>query len=129
MTFNFLDSSWILDSWLQQHSVVAWLLQHPLISLGLLFISLVLLFRLFAALTQILDRLWLWLLRSPILLIKSLLGIGKKESEPTLLVNKTSNIESDMAQQLVTQLQLIQKQQTQIINEITALKKQLKMDD
>ena len=87
------------------------------------------LFRLFAALTQILDRLWLWLLRTPILLIKSLLGIGKKESELTLLVNKTSNIESDMAQQLVTQLQLIQKQQTQIINEITALKKQLKMDD
>ncbi len=130
MTFNFLDySSLIVNSWLEQHWVAAWLLHHTWLSLGLLFVALILLFRLFAALAQLLDRLWLWLLRSPILIIKSLLGIGKQALDPSLQVSTTVDIEAEVVSQISIQLTLIQQQQAQIIKEIAALKKQLPVND
>ena len=126
MTLNFLDLSF--NSWLEQHSNVAWFLQHPWLSLGLLFISLVLLFRLFAALAQLLDNLWIWILRSPVLLFKSLFRIGKKESDPPAMVenqiNPTSTFESETLSQVLNKLEKIEEQQTQILQAISALKKQ-----
>lgn len=110
---------------------MAWLLQqlsqHPLVSLGGVFVALLLVFRLFSALGLLIDRLWIWLLRSPILLLKSLFGWAKKESDPiTKVINPTSAIESETLDKVLIQLDLIQQQQDLIMQEITALKEQIK---
>jgi uncharacterized membrane protein len=113
----------LINSWVEQHSLIAWLLQHPLISLISFLIVLILLFRLFNAIAQLLDKLWIWLLKSPILLFKSLFGFKNKPTGTSIVqTQELSTINSRQISQIMEKLEIIKQQQQQIIQEIATLK-------
>lgn len=56
----------IAQAWLQDHPLLAWLLYHPLISLGLLAIAVLLLWSLFQAFVEITQQFWVRLLKVPL---------------------------------------------------------------
>ena len=58
-----------MQDWLLAHPYGKWLLIHPLWAIGLVLIALLLLFGLFGAIAQLTQKLWIILLRSPLLLV------------------------------------------------------------
>ena len=70
--------------------------------------------------TTAIDRVWLWIFRSPILLFKSVFGLGNKLDEESLEIT----INSNHLKKILTQLDSIQAQQKQIIEELNTLKKE-----
>ena len=113
----------IFHSWIIEHPFIFWLWQHPIISFFGLLLSVVLLFRLFSVIAKLLDLLWIWLLKSPIILIKSLFSFKKPE---TTAIIRTQNLtlESEKITKIIQQLELINSQQQQIMADIAVLKKQ-----
>lgn len=113
----------LVNSWIVEHPFIYWLWQHPMISVVGLLLSVVLLFRLFSAIAKLLDLLWIWLLKSPILLIKSLFGL-KKPKTTAIIRTQNLNLESAKITEIIQQLELINRQQQQIMADIAVLKKQ-----
>jgi hypothetical protein len=113
------------NSWIIKHPFVFWLWQHPIISVVGLFLGVVLLLRLFSVIAKLVDLLWIWLLKSPITLVKSLLGLKNKSTATTAII-RTQNlsIDSEKITQIIQQLELINHQQQQIMEDIAILKKQ-----
>ena len=113
----------LFNSWIIEHPFVFWLWQHPIISFVGLLLSVVLLFRLFSVIAKLLDLLWIWLLKSPIVLIKSVFRFKKPE---TTAIIRTQNLtlESEKITKIIQQLELINSQQQQIMADIAVLKKQ-----
>ena len=115
----------LTNSWLEKHPLVFWLLQHPVISLTGLFLIVVLLFRLFSALAQLLDKLWIWLLKLPILLIKFLLSLrGKTLKTASINTEGELKLDTEKMGKIIEKLELIERQQQQIIQEIASLKQE-----
>ena len=113
-------------SWIDKHPLITWLLQHPIISLVSIFLIVVLLFRLFAAIVQLLDKLWIWLLKLPLVLIKSIFGLKSKPSKaiPVIRAQELA-IEPEKISQIIQQLEIINQQQQQIMEELATLKHKL----
>lgn len=116
-----------VNSWLEEHPLIIWMLQHPIISLISFFLIIVLIFRLFSAIAQLLDKLWIWLLTSPVILIKSLLGLKNKSTENLATISQQQTaIDPIKISHIIEQLELINQQQQQIMQDIAALKKEQK---
>lgn len=115
----------LFNSWFVKHPSIFWLWQHPIISVAGLFLGIVLLLRLLGVIAKLLDLLWIWLLKSPITLVKSLLGLKNRAIAKTAII-RTQNltIESEKITQIIQQLELINSQQQQIMEDIAILKKQ-----
>ncbi|MDX2229641.1 MAG: hypothetical protein NW220_08385 [Leptolyngbyaceae cyanobacterium bins.349] len=64
----------LVQTWIQDHPIVAWSLTHPLLSGGGLLIAVVLVRGLLGAIARLTERIWLALLRAPVLLASWLLG-------------------------------------------------------
>jgi hypothetical protein len=123
-----------VDNWLEQHPVFAWLFDHPFISLIVSLITLILIVRLiltiYRAIANTIDRMWLWILRSPFLLLKFLFGweVKPKNKIPqTTITNYEVTNNSEQLEEIMTCLARIQQQQEQILQDI-ALLKQLSPD-
>jgi hypothetical protein len=117
-----------VNSWVEQHPLMIWLLQHPIISLISFFLIIILLFRLFSAIAQLLDKLWIWLIKSPIILIKSLFKFKSKPTETTITVSQElPAIDPVQISQIIEQLAIIQQQQQQIMQDIATLKQEKKI--
>ena len=117
------------DAWLMQHPFIFWLVNHPIISLigGLITIILTvrLLATIYRAIANMIDRMWLWILRSPWLLLKFLFGWEVKPHPPNSIVTNyevTNNPEQ--LQEIMTRLDKIQQQQEQILQDLAQLKQQ-----
>jgi hypothetical protein len=113
----------LLDSWFEAHPSVLWLIRHPILTIVVLLIGVVLFARLLAAIASLIDRLWLLLLRSPILLLKSIFRGKPKETEE--LTQNSGYITIDNSTQLekiAAQLAIITQQQQKILQEIAELK-------
>lgn len=128
LSIDSLFGNWF-DSWLQHHPILHWLTQHPFISFIGISISLILLIRLFVtlyrAIANSIDRLWLWILRSPLLLLKFLFGweFKSQNTSASQVINNyelTSN--SQQLQQIMARLDSIDRQQQQILKELASLK-------
>ena len=115
----------IVNPWVAKHPLVMWLLQHPVISVIGVLLAAVLLLRLFSAIAFLLDKLWIWLLKSPVLLIKFLLR-NKTTSvkKTTVITHQNSTIEPEKISQIIQQLEKIDRQQQQIMKDIAILKQQ-----
>ncbi|WP_019506052.1 hypothetical protein [Pleurocapsa sp. PCC 7319] len=118
-----------LNSWLAQHPMIEWLVSHPVISLitGLIVAILVtrLLVTIYRAIANTIDRMWLWILRSPLLLVKFLIGWeakSKSSSSNTTITNYEVISDSDQLAAIVARLDKIQQQQEQILQDIAQLK-------
>ena len=120
----------LLNSWLANHPIMFWLSQHPIITLVTAFVLGVILWRLLTAIafviTNTIDKVWLWVFRSPILLFKSLFGVNEKvvaeEEHLELTINPAQ------FKQIINQLNQITAQQKLIIQEIKTLKKTNNID-
>ncbi|GAB4527902.1 MAG: hypothetical protein Tsb0014_08940 [Pleurocapsa sp.] len=116
--------------WLVQHPVVSWLVQHPVISLVGFLVAAIFFIRLFVAIykliTNSIDRLWLWILRSPFLLIKTLFGweFKTKTQTATQITSYEVTTNSEQLTQICDRLNTIQQQQQQILQDIALLKQQ-----
>lgn len=124
---NSVSSSW--HNWLLQHPVISWLVNHPLIALISGLLTLILMVRLLAtiyrAIANMMDRMWLWILRSPWLLLKFLFGWSPKSTKATTTITNyevTNNPEQ--LQEIMARLDQIQQQQEQIIQDLAELKGQ-----
>ena len=123
-----INSRW--DAWLSQHSFIAWLVNHPIISLISGLITAVLVIRLLAtvyrAIANAIDRMWLWILRSPFLLLKFLFGWEPKPKKPSNLTVTNYEVTNDpeQLQQIMLRLDKIQQQQEKIIQDLARLKQQ-----
>jgi hypothetical protein len=125
--------TFFLDSWFEQHPFIYWLTQHPIFSLITILILVVLLIRLlvtiYRAIANSIDRLWLWILRSPFLLLKSLFGWEFKSKElktTNTITNYELTTNSEQLQEIITRLDEVQEQQKLILREIAQLKQQPK---
>ena len=125
LNFPFLSSHW-----LEQHPIVFWMVQHPIISIVGSFIGVILFSRLLSAIAYLIDKVWLWIIKTPWLLIKSLFGIKKKPPEDVgNTINYELAINPEQLTKIVNQLEKIEKQQRQILQDIASLKKQNKTVD
>ncbi len=124
---NYISSSW--NNWLLQHPIIAWLFNHPLIGLISCLLVMILTIRLLAtiyrAITNVIDRLWLLILRSPWLLLRFLFGWStKKTTTNTTVTNYEVTNNPEQLQEILTRLEQIQQQQEQIIQDLAQLKQE-----
>lgn len=125
LTLPFLSSHW-----LEQHPLIFWMVQHPIISIVGVLIGVILFSRLLSAIAYLIDKVWLWIIKTPWLLIKSLFGIKKKTSEDVgNTINYELAINPEQLTKIVNQLQRIEKQQQQILQDIASLKQGKKTVD
>ena len=118
------------NHWIEQHPRIFWMLEHPVISIVGVFVGVILFSRLLAAVAQLIDRVWLWIIKAPWLLVKSILGIKNKTSE---VVGNTINYEvavnPEQLTKIAKQLERIEKQQKQILQDVAILKQQYQTVD
>lgn len=119
--------------WFAQHPTVYWLIQHPWLTLITTIILVIFMVRFFVAIYRIvmnsIDRLWLWIIRSPFLLVKFLFGWEfktKQSPNPTQISNYELVSDREQLKNICDRLDLIQQQQQQILQEIASLKQPLK---
>ncbi len=125
-----LNFPFLGNHWLEQHPIIFWMVQHPIISIVAVLIGVILFSRLLSAIAYLIDKVWLWIIKTPWLLIKSLLGIKKKPPEDVgNTINYELAINPEQLTKIVNQLQRIEKQQKQILQDIASLKKQNKTVD
>ncbi|MDJ0743125.1 MAG: hypothetical protein QNJ32_07150 [Xenococcaceae cyanobacterium MO_167.B27] len=111
--------------WIEQHPRILWLLQHPVTTLVGILISIILFSRLLAAIAYLIDRIWLWIIKAPWLLVKSLLGIKNQTSEAVgQTINYELAVNPEQLTKIVNQLEKIEKQQQQILQDVAILKQQ-----
>ncbi|MGK7936371.1 MAG: hypothetical protein AB4206_11345 [Xenococcaceae cyanobacterium] len=120
----------LLNDWFVEHPLIFWLYQHPIITLVTTFVVAVILWRLLAAIalliTTAVDKVWLWLFRSPVLFFQSLFGV--KEKVPVEPEKLEITINPAQFQQIMTQLNQITAHQKLIIQEINTLKQTRNLD-
>ena len=120
----------LANHWIEQHPRLLWMLQHPVISIVGVLISLILFSRLLAAVAYLIDQAWLWIIKTPWLLLKSLFGIKHKTSEALgNTINYEVAINPEQLTTIVKQLERIEKQQKQILQDVAILKQQYQTID
>lgn len=118
-----------INNWLIQHPLIAWLVNHPLITFVGSFLILILIIRLlvtiYRAIADMIDRLWLGILRSPWLLLKLLFGWSAKPvTTESTITNYEVTHNPEQLQEIMVRLDKIQQQQEQIIQDLAQLKQQ-----
>jgi ElaB/YqjD/DUF883 family membrane-anchored ribosome-binding protein len=114
----------LVSDWLTEHPVVAWIVQHPLLTLLLIVVGIVLLWGLFQAVFRVIEEFWVSILKSPLFLGKTLLGLRAMKSvdlgQPS---GAFADADSEQVRQILARLDLIQQKQEKILRELAALRK------
>lgn len=111
----------LVYDWFEQHPIIFWLFRHPLISSLIVLAIIFLLWRLFNAIASLIDRTFIWLLQSPLLVGKSLFRWGKRSTASAeKLVSQMTD--SEKLTYILTKLEAVEQQQKLIVQEIAALK-------
>lgn len=117
------------DIWLTNHPLVNWLVNHSLISIVLGLVVTVLVIRLlvtiYRSIASTIDRMWLWILRSPFSLVKLLFGWEvkpKSNSSITEIANYEVTNSSQQLQEILVCLKHLQQQQEEIVRDLELLK-------
>ena len=120
-----------IDAWLIAHPLLHWLANHIFLSLilGLIFSILIvrLLLTIYYSVASAIDKMWLWVLRSPVRLVKFIFGWEMKpktNSVSTTITNYEITHNSEQLTEIMARLENIQQQQQQIIEDISLLKRQ-----
>lgn len=112
----------LIQQWMQEHPLLAWFLTHPLITLGVLLVALVVLRRLLGVTVQLTETLLLTILRSPWLLGRWLVSVatGFFNRPVTMLVESQVSQQQRLAA-LLERLEAIKQEQDALIQEVRAL--------
>jgi uncharacterized membrane protein len=63
-----------LQAWMANHPVLAWITSHPLWSIALFFITLLLCWGLLGAIARLVQQLWMLILQAPLKLLRWIFG-------------------------------------------------------
>ncbi|MBW4540000.1 MAG: hypothetical protein KME43_12775 [Myxacorys chilensis ATA2-1-KO14] len=110
-----------LQNWLDVHPIAAWMLHHPVWTLGLVGLVIVLMFGLLGAIARLTENLWLSLLQTPIKLSQWIL---RKSPRMVKSVFAGQRQQPDPQQQLleaVEQLENLRKEQDKVLEQIKSL--------
>ena len=116
------------DVWLTNHPLIHWLVNHSLISIviGLVVIVLVirLLVTIYRSIASTIDKMWLWILRSPFLLLKFLFGweVKSNDSTNTTITSYEVTNNPEQLQEILVCLKHLQQQQEEIVRDLALLK-------
>jgi hypothetical protein len=119
-----------LTQWWMAHPYLVWMLAHPLMSLGLLFLAIFSLRGLFGAIGRGIDRVWLFLLTTPFKLLQPIFrgiwsaigrifGHNNPSSELTAL--ETATPATDRVAAIVDRLQQLSQEQDILLQELATL--------
>lgn len=104
--------------WLEAHPLIAWILAHPIGTLLLALLSILLGWGLIRAIAHLSERLWLAILQTPVWLGQWLLrSIGIRKKEPGLSALMPAERQAKLAL-LLSQLETMQAQQDDLLKEI-----------
>lgn len=112
------------NSWVDNHPFLNWLILHPFVAIVLVLFGLILLMRLLSVLVHLLDRLWISILQTPVIFVKSLFGIDHSPLAQTSLASQNLALNRENFNLILQQLDQINHQQEKIIAELDALKQQ-----
>lgn len=112
-----------MQQWMAEHRMWGWLIQHPLVSVGLLLVLLVLLQGLLSAIAQLIQRAGWALLRSPWKLSQWLLGFSAKSFQAALAPSTKREAESQQQRlcELMDRLEVLKQEQDALLQEVKAI--------
>lgn len=110
-----------IASWFETHPIFAWGIDHPLLTLGLLVVVLLLLSGLLQAIARFTEQIWIWLLRSPVLLIQWLFAVGRSwvRRKPPALPAATP--QQERLTLILQKLETMRQEQDELLQEVRAL--------
>jgi len=111
----------VIQTWMEEHPIAAWLIVHPLLSVGLLLVAIILLRGLLGAIAQLTERIWMAILRFPMKLASWLFT-----STAQLFIRSTSDTQTPVEQPtqqerliaILARLEAIQQEQDQLLKEV-----------
>ena len=117
--------------WLTAHVYLAWIIAHPLPSLGLLLLAIFSLWGLFKAIGRGIEQIWLFLLTTPFKLLQPLVrlmwrsiqrGLGRTNfSEEQLESKLISPAHSQQIERIIDRLQSLSQEQEKLLSELSTL--------
>ena len=121
-----------LNNWLEVHPVMLWIVSHPLISLVIAIVGIVLLLGLLKAVIKLVEKMWLDIFKAPFLTIKALFKKKSKsvEEKKPIEVESTPIEETPVDQTdnsspldiILERLNTIEREQKLILKEIATIK-------
>jgi hypothetical protein len=118
----------VLDSvqaWMATHPVAAWLMNHPLWTIALFFISLLLCWGLLGAIARLIQQVWLLILQAPLKLLRWLFGSLFK-ALPMPMLKPEASPEKQRQQHLIEtidRLEALQQEQEVLLQEVKTMLK------
>ena len=117
--------------WLTAHVYLAWIIAHPLPSLGLLLLAIFSLWGLFKAIGRGIEQIWLFLLTTPFKLLQPLVrlmwrsiqrGLGRTNFSDEQLESKLiSPAHSQQIERIIDRLQSLSQEQEKLLSELSTL--------
>lgn len=112
-----------MTSWIEAHPIAGWFTTHPLITVGLVLVSLILFKGLFDAIAQLIARLWLALLNAPVRLLRF---IGRSVQARLRRVTASANGSPTLTPEqqlahLLERLDCLRVEQDQVLQEVRSL--------
>jgi hypothetical protein len=119
------------SQWLTAHSYLAWIVAHPLPSLGLSLLAIFSLWGLFKAIGRGIEQIWLFLLTTPFKLLQPVLrlawrwvqrGFGHTNLSGEQLESKQiSSSHSEQIERIIDKLQILSQEQENLLGELSKL--------
>ena len=111
-----------IADWLQGHPNIAWAIDHPLIALGLLLIVLLLLSGLLQAIARLTAQVWIWLLQSPLKLIRWLFyGLLRFTQRQPKLPALPATPQQERLTLILQRLETMRQEQDELLQEVRSL--------
>ena len=117
--------------WLMAHAYLAWIVSHPLPSLGLLLLAIFSLWGLLKAVGRGIEQIWLFLLTTPFKLIQPVLrlmwksiqrGFGHTNFSGEQLESKSSpHPPTERIEWIIDRLQILSREQENLLSELSTL--------
>jgi hypothetical protein len=117
--------------WLDAHAYLAWIVSHPLPSLGLLLLAIFSLWGLLKAVGRGIEQIWLFLLTTPFKLLQPILrlmwrsiqrGFGHTNFSGEQLESKPiSSPHSERIERIIDRLQILSQEQENLLGELSKL--------
>jgi hypothetical protein len=117
--------------WLTAHAYLAWIVSHPLPSLGLLLLAIFSLWGLFKAVGRGIEQIWLFLLTTPFKLLQPVLRLAWRQIQRGFGYTNFSgeqpesklilSLQSERIERIIDRLQILSQEQENLLGELSKL--------
>lgn len=109
-----------LQNWLDVHPIAAWMLHHPIWTLGLVGLIIVLVFGLLGAIARLTENLWLSLLHTPIKLSQWLFRKSPRMVRSLFVAQRAPDPQQQLLE-AIQQLENLRTEQDKVLEQIKSL--------